>query len=300
MIALEAVTTARGPIALADVAVNWEAGAHAVVGGRADGGPLLLAVIAGWVRPRSGKVLVLEGLATDARVRRQVAFVPLQPALPEAMRVRQVLAMAEAVRGDPASDPEARLAMLDVEALADRRVDSLSREEARAVALAEALTSEAVRVILVEEPLLAMDPRAAGLVAQALWARAAEDRAVVVATGSMNDACELADDALTLRAGRAVSRTACAEVLLQPGAEGAQLRVVLRDFAQAPALVAALAGEAEVDAVQRDQGSLHLRGPDATALARAAGHAAVEAGVDLLELRIEGTLAAPPAVKEAS
>jgi ABC-type multidrug transport system ATPase subunit len=288
VIALEGVTTARGPVALSGVAVKWDAGAHAVVGGRSDGGALLLAVIAGRVRPRAGKVRVLDGAPTDAAVRRQVAMVPLHPALPEAMRVRQVLALAEALRGDPASDPEARLAMLEVEALADRRVDSLSREEARAVALAEALTSEAVRVLLVEEPLLVMDPRAAGLVAQALRTRAAEGRAVVVTTGSMHDACELADDAVTLRAGRVGARTACAETLLEAGADGAKLRLVLRDFAQAPALVAALAGEAEVDAVERDKGAVHLRGRDAKTLARAAGHAAVEAGVDVVELRIEG------------
>jgi ABC-type multidrug transport system ATPase subunit len=154
-------------------------------------------------------------------------------------------------------------------------------------------------VLLVEEPLLAVDPRAAGLVARALQTRAAEGRAVVVATGSMPDACELADDAVTLRGGRVVARTACAEALFGPGADGAQLRVVLRDFAQAPALVAALAGEAEVEAVQRDQGAVQLRGRDATSLARAAGHAALEAGVDLVELRIEGAIPPPAPAGEA-
>jgi len=50
--------------------------------------------------------------------------------------------------------------------------------------------------------------------------------------------------------------------------------------------------------IERDEGSVRLRGRDATALAQAAGRAAVEAGVDIAELRIDPP--APPVPRAAA
>ncbi len=293
MIALEGVAARRKPLALSSVSVTWEAGSHAIVGARADGAPLLLALVAGRARPRSGNVRVLGGVPSDAAVRRQIALVPLEPALPEAMRVRDVLGLAAAIRKEPAREPAATLSVLGVESLAERPVGSLSRAEARAVALAEALASPTVRVLLVEEPLLAMDPRAAGRVPEALRKRGRDGCAVVVATGSMRDAGELTDDWIALRAGAIVGRAACVDSLADrgPDADGAAFRAVLRivlgDAAEAPALIAALTNEAEVDLVEREEGSVRLRGRDPTSLARAAGRAALEAGVEIVQLQLD-------------
>ncbi|HTB74855.1 MAG TPA: ATP-binding cassette domain-containing protein [Polyangiaceae bacterium] len=292
MIALEDVAARRRPLALSKLSRIWAAGSHAVLGSRGDGGPLLLALVAGLARPRSGRVRVLDGAPTDAAVRRQIAFVALEPALPEAMRVREVLALAAAVRKEPPREVAERLAALGVETLADRKVASLSRPEARAVALAEAVTSSVVRVILVEEPLVTMDPRAAGRVSEALRGRGRDGCAVVVTTASLRDAGELADDWVGLRGGTFAGEAACVDTLVEASADGANLRVVLRHAGEVPALVAALAQESDVDAIERDEGSVRLRGRDATALARAAGRAAVEADVDIAELRIDGPQAA--------
>jgi ABC-type multidrug transport system ATPase subunit len=296
MIALEGVSTRRAPLALANLSFAWEAGAHAIVGSRTDGGSLVLALLAGLAKPRAGRVTVLGGSPSDDAVRRQVALVSLEPALPEAMRVREVLALAAAVRREPARDEARRLATLGVEALVDRTVRSLSRSEARAVALVEAVTSANVRVLLLEDPLVAIDARAMGRVTEALRARARDGCVVVVTTGSMRDAGELADDLVTLRgsalAGRAASIDAiAASGTSGPEAGGARLRVVLRDAGAAAAFVAALAAalarDMDVESVERDEAAVRLRGPDAMALARAAGRAAVDAGVDVAELRLD-------------
>ncbi len=287
MIALEEVAARRRPLTLARISHVWAAGSHAVVGSRSDGGPLLLALIAGLARPRSGRVRVLDAAPIEAAVRRQIALVSLDPALPEAMRVHEALALAAAVRKETGRDAADRLAVLGVEMLAERRVQSLSRGEARAVALAEALTSASVRVLLVEEPLVAMDPRAQGRVPEALRARGRDGCAVVVTTASMRDAGELADDWLALRAGAIVGQAACVDTLTEAAPDGASLRVVLRHAREVPALVAALAREGDVDTIERDQGSVRLHGRDATALARAIGRAALEADTDIAELRLD-------------
>ena len=287
MIALEDVAARAQPLSLSRMSHVWDAGSHAVVGARGDGGPLLLALLAGLARPRSGRVRVLGGSPIDAAVRRQIAFVPLEPALPEAMRVREALALAAGIRREAARDVESRLRVLGVETLSDRRVASLSRAEARAIALAEAVTSPTVCVLLVEEPLLAMDPRAVGRVSEALRRRGRDGCTVIMTTASMRDAGELADDWVALRGGAIVKGGACVDVLAAAAPEGANLRVVLRDAGEVSALVAALARESDVAAIERDEGAVRLRGWDAAALARAAGRAAVEADVDIAELRID-------------
>jgi ABC-type multidrug transport system ATPase subunit len=293
VIALEDVAARRRPLTLSKISRVWAAGSHAVIGSRADGGPLLLAIVAGLARPRAGRVRVLDGAPTDAAVRRQIALVPLDPALPEAMRVRDALALAAAVRKESPREVAQRLGALGVETLADRRIGSLSRPEARAVALAEAVTSSVVRVILVEEPLVAMDPRAGGRVPEALRRRGRDGCAVIVTTASMRDAGELADDWVGLRSGALAGEAACVDTLVEAPPDGANLRVVLRNAGEVTALVAALAQESDVDAIERDEGSVRLRGRDAMALARAAGRAAVEADVDIAELRIDGPQTAP-------
>lgn len=229
MIALEAVAARRAPLALAKLTLSWGPGAHAVVGTAGDGGPLLLSLVAGRERMRSGRVQVLGGRPDDAQVRPRIALVPREPTLPESLRVRDVLTVAAELRGDPRSDPAERLAALGVEALAPRPVRTLAPEEAHAVALAEALTSSRVRVLLVEEPLVGLDPRAAPRVPDLLRGRARDGCAVLVATASLRDAGELADDHLLLRAGTVAGQAASLAELAAFSPEGVRVRVVSTD-----------------------------------------------------------------------
>jgi ABC-type multidrug transport system ATPase subunit len=164
------------------------------------------------------------------------------------------------------------------------------------VALAEALTSDAVRVLLVEEPFAAMDARAAGRAASLLRARADAGVVVVVATASVSDAADVADDHLLLRRGMVVRRGGPDDVLVGFWQDGnhARLRVVVKDAEDGRALAAALARQAEVLGVERLVGAVCARGRDAEPLAQAAARAAIEAGVDVTELRFD-----PPSLDEA-
>jgi ABC-2 type transport system ATP-binding protein len=287
MIALEDVSVVRKPLALAGVTLNWGQGVHSVIGTQRDGGPLLLALLGGAARPRAGRLRVLEGLPTQASIRKQVARLSLDTALPEALRVGEALAMAAAIRGEPPRSAADRLSVLALEGLETRLLRSISRAEARSVALVEALTSSQVRVLLVEEPLVGMDTRATGRIPQALRARAQAGCAVIVATASLRDAGELADDHVFLHRGSVVGVTSSLEALAGFSNEGARLRVVTRDLASARALVAAVARENDIDAVEHDGISVSIRGRDILALARAAGRAATSAQIDPVELRVQ-------------
>lgn len=294
MIDLHRVAARRRPLALASVSLHWGAGVHAVLGRREDGGALLLALISGAARPRSGRVTVLGGAPEDASVRTRVAVVPLDPTLPDALRVGEAMVLAAAIRGEPAREPSDRLRVLGIESLAKRTVRSLSLAEARAVALAEAVTSSRVRVLLVEEPLVAMDPRAAGLLPEQLRARGTDGCAVVVLTASHRDAGDLADDHVLIERGGIITQAASPDALpgARPGASPAEarLRVVAQDSPAARAIVAALAKDETVEGVAQEGASVVARGRDAVALARSVGRAIVEVGVDVAEIRCEPPL----------
>jgi ABC-type multidrug transport system ATPase subunit len=244
----------------------------------------LLALIAGRERPRAGSVRVTDGEPTRAEVRPRIAHVPLHPVLPEALRVDEVLRTAAAIRGDAPSDPAARLALLGVESLARRPVRSLFVEEVHTVALAEALTSSRAQVLLLEEPLLALDPRATSRVAEAIRARAREGRAVVLATASLRDAAELADDHVLLRGGKVVGRGGSGIDGLAVPADGVRLRIVASDPQE---LLAAVASEETVEAVARRGAAVIVRGRSPSALAEAVGRAVTISGVEITELRFE-------------
>jgi ABC-type multidrug transport system ATPase subunit len=285
VIALEGVAARRAPLALANVSwTSGPGGIHALVGGSTDGGLLLLALIAGTARQRSGRVQVLGGSPTDAAVRPQVAFVPRQPTLPDAMNVAEVLATAAAIRGEAHRDAAERLRTLGVEALASRGVGTLSREETRAVAIAEATTSPRVRVLLIEEPFVALDPRAATRLPEVLRSRSRNGCTVVIATASVRDAGEIADDHVLLRGGAIVGKAASLDALAGLSLHGVRLRIIASD----PRILAsALAREEGVEAVARRGAAVITRGRDAIEVARAASRAILASGVDVTEIRIQ-------------
>jgi ABC-2 type transport system ATP-binding protein len=291
VIALDGVAARRAPLTLARLSLAWGAGVHSLVGTPADGGPLVLELVAGRARLRAGALRVLDTAPDDPAVRRQIALVLLEPPLPDALTVREVLAMAATLRGERPKDAATRLAPLGIEALAPRPVRTLAPGEVRAVALAEALTSAAVRVVLVEEPLAAVDPRAAAYLPELLRARGRDGCAVLVATASLRDAGDLADDHVLLRSGTVVGRAASLDELSAFGPDGVRMRVIATD---PQALLAAVAREPAVEAVARRDAAVVARGRDAVALAAAIGRAIVASGVEVTEMRLE-----PPSMDDA-
>jgi ABC-type multidrug transport system ATPase subunit len=294
VIALDRVSARRKPVSIKNVTIDWGPGIHAVVGTLADGCSLLLALIVGAARARAGKVRVLDGAPTDARIRPQIARVGIDPSLPDALRVDEALALASVLRGDPPRAASIRLAVLGLEALSQRPVGSLSRQEARGVALAEAVTSARVRVLVLDEPFSSSDARATSRITEALRAKSRSGCAVVVATASLRDAGDLADDFVLVRAGAVLGKTTSVRALARMTPGGARMTILAPGALEAKRLVAALANELDVASVELEASTVKVRGADPTALARAAGRAAAEAHVNVVEIRAE-----PPSLDEA-
>ncbi|HEY2510021.1 MAG TPA: ATP-binding cassette domain-containing protein [Polyangiaceae bacterium] len=283
MIVLERAVARIPPLALSPLDVRLEAGTHALLGARTDGAWMVLALLSGSVPLRGGRAQVLGADPGSPQVRRRVAFVPLEVSLPEPFTVEEMLAAAATVRGEKARPAQARLELLGLAPLAPRRCSSLSREEARAVALAEAITSSA-EVLLLEEPLAAVDVRALGVVADRLRERARSGACVVVATGSARDARTLADDVLTFDRGALVRRAPATDPLAFAGPRGAAVRVVSSDPKR---LAAALATEPPVHDVAIEGEVVVARGEDAVSIAGAVARVAVREAIAVEALQAQ-------------
>jgi ABC-type multidrug transport system ATPase subunit len=278
MIELDAVSARAAPNTLLPWTARFTAGTYALLGTHADGVGLALDVIAGRARPTGGRIAVGGAAPRTEGARRMVAHVPLEVALPDAMRVEEALHLASSIRGEPALDAATRLRELGVESLARRPVRTLTQEEARAVSLTEALTSTAVKVLLIEEPLAFVDPRAAVVLARALRERARGGACIVMTTTSTRDARTLADQALLFERGAMVRQVPTSDSLVLAGAGGFEMVVLASDTR---ALVGELGREAAVREMTTRAGAIVLRGNDATELARAVAGAVLRSGATL-------------------
>jgi ABC-2 type transport system ATP-binding protein len=286
---------------LQNVSFTWERGVFAMLGSPFDGTSLLLAILAGQAKAKSGR----------AAIRGTFAHVPLEASLPDALRVEEVCDLSAELRGEPRRPAVDRLAMLGLETLAKRRTNSLSPVEVRGVALAIALSSTA-QTLLVEEPLSMIEPTVPSRVVAALRARAAAGACILVTTASVRDATRTADQLAVLTRG---VHAPLLPALAHVGPQGAGIRVVIAPTADArahaTALVGALAEHAAIASIEAGSSgphglhspsiAVHARGPDLVALATAVTKAiaktriavdAIETGVMPLDA-IRATLAVP-------
>jgi len=280
MIELDQVKARAAPVGLGPVSLRFQAGISALVGTKSDGVSLLLDVIAARAKAKAGRVQVLGGAPDAPSVRRAVGYVPLDAVLPDALRVSEALDLARTIRGEEETgdaDARGRLSVLGIESLATRRLGTLDVREVRAVALAEALTSKAVRVVLIEEPFATVDARALGALPALLKQRAKEGACIVIGTASTRDARDLTDQRFAFDRGI---------LLAEPHvrATEAELHVVARD---PRALAGALAKESAIAEIVASDQRVIVRGTDTLAMAHAVARAVLASGVELDSLRLE-------------
>lgn len=206
VVAAEAITVAQGGRELLH-AVTLEASRGRVLvlrGASGAGKSTLLRCLNGLMWPDAGTVR-LDG--TDLRtlaapsVRRRVALVTQTPVmLPGTVADNLAYGLASP---DPASLARAADAAALPDALLGRAAAELSGGERARVAIARALTRDP-EVLLLDEPTAALDAAAAAIVASTVRALADGGLAVIVATHDDVLAGAVADDVVTLDAGRVV------------------------------------------------------------------------------------------------
>lgn len=180
----------------------------ALLGGNGAGKTTTISMLLGLLRPTAGSILVfgVDIAKHRHRVLGRMNFSSPYVDLPHRLTLRQNLMVFAKLYG--LADARTRIAeladALELEALLDRRVGSLSAGQKTRGALAKALINRP-ELLLLDEPTASLDPDTADWVRHYLERYQQETRcAILLASHNMGEVERLADRVLMLRQGRIV------------------------------------------------------------------------------------------------
>jgi molybdate transport system ATP-binding protein len=208
-----------------EVALELPSGCLALAGPSGAGKSTVLRIAAGLVRPAKGRVACDRKIWTDTAhgifvppERRSCGYLFQDYALFPHLRAWQNVAYP--LRGLPRRERRRRagslLARFGVEGLADARPTTLSGGERQRVALARTL-ARGPRVLLLDEPLSALDTRTRAAAARELADTLREASVpTLLVTHDFAEAAQLGDEVAVIDQGRVVQRGTAAELSTRP------------------------------------------------------------------------------------
>jgi ABC-2 type transport system ATP-binding protein len=212
VIRLEAVTKTFGTKrAVDDLSLEVRPGeVFAMLGPNGAGKTTTIKMIAGLVRPTSGRVLVggVDVVADPIAAKRILGYVPDQPYLYEKLTGREFLHfVSEVYERDGSAGREAMerwIRTFGMEEWIDTLVETYSHGMRQRVVLSATLLHEP-EVLLVDEPLVGLDPQTARLVREIFREQARAGRTVLLSTHLLSIAETAADRIGIMRNGRLVA-----------------------------------------------------------------------------------------------
>lgn len=181
-----------------------------LVGPNGAGKTTLLKVLATLLRPTSGSVKLFGFDATYYReaIRPRLSLLGHTPFLIEELTVRENLQLYAALYDKP-QRVNKLMDVLDLGALADKRVSALSRGQAQRVGLARALVNDP-ELLLLDEPEAGLDQLAFGRLSELLaWDK---DRTLLVSTHQWERYQGIVGRAVVMERGRVVADVPAEEV----------------------------------------------------------------------------------------
>jgi ABC-2 type transport system ATP-binding protein len=217
MIELRGVTKAYGAKRAVDhLDLGVRAGElYAFLGPNGAGKTTTIKMVCGLLRPDSGTVKVGGFLAASPEARQLIAYVPDQPYLYEKLTGREFLRFVVEMYGlDPKSSTRRIAELVETFEMGDY-IDELSENYSHGmkqrVVFASALVHDP-KVLIVDEPLVGLDPRSARIVKDLFVAQARSGVAILMSTHLLSIAEELADTIGIVDHGRMLANGTLAEL----------------------------------------------------------------------------------------
>jgi len=172
-------------------------------------------MVCGLLAPSSGVVRVGGHPATTPQARQLLAYVPDQPYLYDKLTGREFLRFVVEMYGLDPKRSTARIAeMIDTFEMAeyvDELCENYSHGMKQRVVFASALVHDP-KVLIVDEPLVGLDPRSARIVKDLFVAQARSGVAILMSTHLLSIAEELTDTIGIVDGGRMLARGTLAEL----------------------------------------------------------------------------------------
>jgi len=193
-----------GPVVVEVDRLEIGPGMTLLLGPNGAGKSTLLRMIAGVECPRTG-VITIDGhdlWREEVEARRLLAYLPEQPELTPYATIREILQLVCRLRGVTEDEGARALERVGLADDAARSVRQLSQGQRRRAVLAAARVG-APQVLLLDEPLEAMDRVMRDEILAWVHGAVQEGRSVVTASHEFDDFAGIARAAIALREGRA-------------------------------------------------------------------------------------------------
>ena len=191
-------------VAVNDISFALGPGITGLLGPNGAGKSTLLHMLAGLLRPSSGRVLIGGRPAWhDPAIYREIGLVPEREAVHSFLTGRQFVALAARLQRvpDPVTAVTRAIDIVDLAAAADRAVGTYSKGMRQRAKIAAALVHEP-RILLLDEPFNGMDPRQRLHMMDLLRSMAAAGRTILFSSHILEEVERLADGILVIHAGR--------------------------------------------------------------------------------------------------
>lgn len=227
MIELEHLTKRFGElVAVEDVCLTVARGEFfAVLGPNAAGKTTTLKILAGLMKPSSGRARVggFDVLERPLEARRRMAFVPDFPFLYEKLTPIEFFRFTAQLFHMPETRVQENLRELikrfNLELFAQKPIESLSHGTRQRVAIVSALLHEP-EAFIIDEPMVGLDPQHARVVKDILKERARAGMAVLLSTHQLSVAEEMADRIGIMHQGRLIAVGTPGELRHESGQAG--------------------------------------------------------------------------------
>jgi ABC-2 type transport system ATP-binding protein len=209
MIQFDRVTRSYGPkVAVDQLTLKIGRGElFALLGPNGAGKTTTMKLLVGLLRPDAGTIRVCgHDVAADPRqTSRFIGYVPEEPFLYEKLSGREFLEFAAQMRGLGAADTAARIHRetdrFDLAEFLDDLIETYSHGMRQRLVFASTLLHDP-DVLVIDEPMVGLDPRSVRVVKDLLRARAAAGAAILMSTHTLAIAEEIADRIGILNGGR--------------------------------------------------------------------------------------------------
>ena len=241
--------------AVRDVSLFVPAGETcALVGPNGAGKTTLLKMLAGLLRPSSGKIEVadIEVGAFPKRLHRMVGYVPDTYGLYDELRVLQFLDYFARAHGVAPANVSKRidavLGLTNLGGKRDAQVGSLSRGMRQRLVIAKTLL-HAPKVLLLDEPASGLDPHARMELRDLIKQLAALGTTLLVSSHILTELADFSTSVVIMERGRVV-RSGRIDALVEQLAGGTPVRVVLLEAGTAARLAEDLGARESVKGVK--------------------------------------------------
>ena len=234
MLTIQAVTKKYGAfVAVNEVSFDVPQGRiFGFLGPNGAGKTTTMKMICGIVKPSSGRITVdgFDVVKQPLEVKARLGYVPDRPHLYERLTAEEYMYFIGGIYGMPAETGRLRSAqLLDKFGLGHVRtnlIESFSHGMKQRLVMASVFLHQP-KLMIVDEPMVGLDPRGARLLKDVLQSEARENGlAVLLSTHTLEVADEVCDEVAVIHRGQLIARGSPGDLRIQTGQQGKRLEEV--------------------------------------------------------------------------